>query len=258
MRINRPKKKALGIIGALAIVVLLLPLFAAFEAHVINVVAEIDSTLEVAALPTDFGSVFSHEIFETSFTVSLSDSLIGKAQVVSLDYQVSQESVVLTDTVPPVVYRDLRPFIYVQSDPSDHDQDTETSAALNSHMNDTSDTWVISVHVPCVSSGQCKNHGTPECPGFPCGGPRYSNCQTISEDPPGSGSAGEWAADIWIEAKDYRLDDFGALGSCGDCHDPDAICIMCHSNQGLPQSFKKKGNFDYRKECMWIEKIRLQ
>ena len=51
LRINKPKKKALGILGALIIVVLLLPLFAAFEAHVINVKAHIENALEYLPRP---------------------------------------------------------------------------------------------------------------------------------------------------------------------------------------------------------------
>lgn len=234
LRINNPKKKALGVFGALLVIILLLPLFAAFEAHVINVKARIESTLGVTGMPTDFGSVFSHESFESSFTVALSDSMLQESYTVNLDYRIIQEPAAPTNTSPPVTYEDLRPYIYVKSDPADHDQDSETSASLSNHLPDTSDTWLVSLYVPCISSGQCVGHGTPECSAFPCGGPRYSSCQTILENPPGSGGAGDWATDVWVEVQDYSLNDYGEMGSCGNCHEPDAMCVICHKVGPLP------------------------
>ena len=52
------KKKLLIGFGALAAALIVLPMFAAFEAHVINVTAKIENALGVVTDAIDFGTVF--------------------------------------------------------------------------------------------------------------------------------------------------------------------------------------------------------
>ena len=51
-------KKVLLVVGAVVIVLVTVPLFAAFEAHVINVTARIENALYVHPESRDFGTVF--------------------------------------------------------------------------------------------------------------------------------------------------------------------------------------------------------
>lgn len=53
------------------------PMFAAFEAHVINVTATIENALKVNTSAIDFGTVFPQEKLDKDFTVSLSDSFVS-------------------------------------------------------------------------------------------------------------------------------------------------------------------------------------
>lgn len=71
------KKKIVLGLGALATAVAMLPLFAAFEAHVINVTATIENALEVPLKEIEFGTVFPQEKLDKTFTVSLSDAFIN-------------------------------------------------------------------------------------------------------------------------------------------------------------------------------------
>ncbi len=52
----------------------MLPLFAAFEAHVVNVTAKIENALFVHPESLEFGTVFPQEYFESSFFIAFSQS----------------------------------------------------------------------------------------------------------------------------------------------------------------------------------------
>ena len=70
-------KKVMIAIGAFALTIVSVPLFAAFEAHVINVTATIENALKVNTNSIDFGTVFPQEKLDKDFTVSLSDSFVS-------------------------------------------------------------------------------------------------------------------------------------------------------------------------------------
>lgn len=70
-----------------------LPLLAAFEAHVINVTAEIENALLVHPQSLQFGTVFPQEHLESSFFMSFSNSFSETTQnrVGKVDYVIKQK-----------------------------------------------------------------------------------------------------------------------------------------------------------------------
>jgi len=88
-------KKGLLIVGALAIVVASIPLFAAYEAHVINVTAHIENALRVSPIGGElaFGTVFPQEYREQSMHITTSDSFCEPDQrrVLTIDYKIVQK-----------------------------------------------------------------------------------------------------------------------------------------------------------------------
>ncbi len=84
-------KKILFGTVALALVIATVPLFAAFEAHVINVTAHIENALGVSAHSLAFGTVFPQEYTTQEFTVSLSSSFMGAGRVDDVSYKVEQK-----------------------------------------------------------------------------------------------------------------------------------------------------------------------
>lgn len=81
------------LLGTLGIIVALssLPLFAAFEAHVINVTAKIENALTVDATPIEYGTVFPQEQLDRYVTVSLSQSFQDEQRVDDVDYAIRQK-----------------------------------------------------------------------------------------------------------------------------------------------------------------------
>ncbi|MBI2100884.1 MAG: hypothetical protein HYT47_02610 [Candidatus Vogelbacteria bacterium] len=73
------KKLLVGLLS-LAIVVVVIPLFSAFEAHVINVSATIENALFVHPEDLTFGTVFPQEYFESSFFITFSQSFSASGQ----------------------------------------------------------------------------------------------------------------------------------------------------------------------------------
>jgi hypothetical protein len=87
------KKVFIGL-TAIAIVAISVPLFAAFEAHVINVTAHIENALRV--IPPDeltFGTVFPQEYHQKSLFVTTSESFCAPDQrrVLNIDYKIVQK-----------------------------------------------------------------------------------------------------------------------------------------------------------------------
>src|SRR3989344_8391602 len=74
------KKIVLGLMAA-GTAVAMVPLFAAFEAHVINVTAKIENALKVSAYELPFGTVFPQEKLDKTFNVELSTSFMESGQV---------------------------------------------------------------------------------------------------------------------------------------------------------------------------------
>lgn len=73
-------KKVLLSLGALGVTLALVPLFAAFEAHVVNVTATIENALNVPIRTMEFGTVFPQERLDKTFDVTLSNSFQAQAQ----------------------------------------------------------------------------------------------------------------------------------------------------------------------------------
>jgi len=88
---NKIMKKALLITFALAIAVATVPMFAAFEAHVINVTAHIENALRVHTEELAFGTVFPQEYLELNFDIDLSDSFQGQDRVGVVEYVIKQK-----------------------------------------------------------------------------------------------------------------------------------------------------------------------
>ncbi|TSC69306.1 MAG: hypothetical protein G01um101466_94 [Parcubacteria group bacterium Gr01-1014_66] len=84
-------KKILFTLGAAGVAVALVPLFAAFEAHVINVTARIENALNVPVQSIDFGTTFPQEKFDKTFDVRLSDSFVAENRVDDIDYVLRQK-----------------------------------------------------------------------------------------------------------------------------------------------------------------------
>jgi len=84
------KKIALGL-GVVAVTVATLPLFAAFEAHVINVTAKIENALKVDPQFLNFGTVFPQEKLEKPVNIELSQSFKDEGRVDDVEYMIRQK-----------------------------------------------------------------------------------------------------------------------------------------------------------------------
>lgn len=85
------KKKILFSFLALAVAIAVIPMFAAFEAHVINVTAKIENALSVPLESLDFGTVFPQEELDKTFDVSLSESFQAEDRVDDIEYIIRQK-----------------------------------------------------------------------------------------------------------------------------------------------------------------------
>jgi hypothetical protein len=86
------KKVLFGLTLLLAVLVAI-PLFAAFEAHVINVTARIENALFVHPAARNFGTVFPQEYRQQGIFVSFSESFSEEDQtrVGTVEYQIKQK-----------------------------------------------------------------------------------------------------------------------------------------------------------------------
>ncbi len=85
-------KKGLLLIGAVAICLATVPMFAAFEAHVINVTAHIENALAVHPTEIAFGTVFPQEYLTRQFTVAMSSSFLAAGRVDDINYVIKQKA----------------------------------------------------------------------------------------------------------------------------------------------------------------------
>ncbi|MEK7630860.1 MAG: hypothetical protein AAB417_02440 [Patescibacteria group bacterium] len=85
------KKKIVLGLGAIAITAATLPLFAAFEAHVINVTAKIENALKVDPQFLNFGTVFPQEKLEKPVMIELSQSFKDEDRVDDVEYMIRQK-----------------------------------------------------------------------------------------------------------------------------------------------------------------------
>jgi uncharacterized protein YegL len=84
------KKIIIGFAG-IATALALIPMFAAFEAHVINVTAKIENALSVPVEPLDFGTVFPQEYLVKRIPVGLSQSFLDEPRVDDVEYVIRQK-----------------------------------------------------------------------------------------------------------------------------------------------------------------------
>ncbi len=87
------KKLILGIAGFLTVLALM-PMFAAFEAHVVNVTATIENALSLPiADPIKFGTVFPQEKLEEHLRINLSNSFLdpNQTRVDTVNYFIRQK-----------------------------------------------------------------------------------------------------------------------------------------------------------------------
>jgi hypothetical protein len=160
-------KKVLIGLSAVVLAVASVPLFAAFEAHVINVTAHIENALSVDPQEIAFGTVFPEETHHKTFTVALSSSFIEENRVDDVHYKITQKPKPRPAYVQQVgdaytarkhcidnpsdydnCYPDLCQFLNKSS--SENEGDTESSAWLAKSQQDTSDLWSIGFPVPCI------------------------------------------------------------------------------------------------------------
>jgi hypothetical protein len=108
------KKKIFLAIGALGVTLVTLPLFAAFEAHVINVTAKIENALFVHPQSLQFGTVFPQEYFESSFFIAFSESFSESSQqrVGKVDYAIKQKPKPREEYVQQVGVEDARDWCH--------------------------------------------------------------------------------------------------------------------------------------------------
>ena len=85
-------KKILASLTLVSVMAVSAAMFAAFEAHVINVTAHIENALTVDTHGIDFGTVFPQEyIDDKEFTVSLSSSFLEEDRVDDVEYKIVQK-----------------------------------------------------------------------------------------------------------------------------------------------------------------------
>ena len=86
-------KKLLVIFGAVAFALVGASMFAAFEAHVVNVTATIENALTVPTTPILFGTVFPQEQIDKHLSVGLSTSFldVNQTRVDTVTYMIRQK-----------------------------------------------------------------------------------------------------------------------------------------------------------------------
>ncbi|MHB0977448.1 MAG: hypothetical protein ACYC1U_09690 [Candidatus Aquicultorales bacterium] len=189
---RRTKLFATGL--AIVMAVLLLPLFAAYEALVINVTAHIENALHVSTTRIPFGIVFPQESLVETFSVSLSDSFLQQDRVTDVHYQIVQRTKPWTpDSVEPKPnvgtqmegqYYDLRPYVSKTKLPDgDTLPDTEDAASLNQTSGDLYDVWRVRLPVPCIQGAVGQDYVGPIAP-----------------------AEGDYGLDIWIEVYGLSYD----------------------------------------------------
>lgn len=106
-------KKLLMSLSGVALAVATVPMFAAFEAHVINVTARIENALTVDTTPIAYGTVFPQEKLDKFIALALSQSFVDEDRVDDIDYRIRQKPK-CGRPVPgtsPVAYDDFKPVL---------------------------------------------------------------------------------------------------------------------------------------------------
>src|SRR3989339_504626 len=84
-------KKILLSATAAATALAMVPMFAAFEAHVVNVTARIENALSVSTDAIDFGTVFPQEHLDKPLSIALSQSFEDEGRVDDVQYFIRQK-----------------------------------------------------------------------------------------------------------------------------------------------------------------------
>src|SRR3989344_6490286 len=85
------RRKVIAGIATAGAALALLPLFAAFEAHVINVTAKIENALEASTYSLDFGTVFPQGVHDKTFDIELSQSFLDAGRFDDVEYILRQK-----------------------------------------------------------------------------------------------------------------------------------------------------------------------
>jgi len=198
------KKKTLLIcLAALVSGVSMVPMLAAFEAHVINVKAHIENALAVSPHELAFGVVFPEEVKSKTFQVDLSDSFLAEDRVDDVHYKLVQKpkpKANAYETIYPGSYpggkvaalyclEDLQDpqyedycyldlCSYLDKTSNEGEGDVEASADLAKSKNDIEDTWNVELDTPCIEGY------------VPLA--EINECKTIEKE-------GDYGCDIWVE-----------------------------------------------------------
>ena len=85
-------KKIIAAVAMVSVATLSAAMFAAFEAHIINVTAKIENALAVDTTPIEFGTVFPEEVLYSSpINMKLSDSFMAEGRVDDVEYIIRQK-----------------------------------------------------------------------------------------------------------------------------------------------------------------------
>lgn len=168
------KKFLLGL-ATVAVVVSGVAVMSAFEAHVINVTAQIENALSVTPDEIMFGTVFPQEHLFRNLKIALSESFLLEDRADDVEYTITQKPK-CTDgegnyyPVDPVDHDCgdgdplplLCPYISLTSEdeegdnslPAFHTDCGSATGVLVKSEQDTEDEWVVDLAVPCFK-GQC-------------------------------------------------------------------------------------------------------
>src|SRR3989344_2055391 len=133
------KKKIVLGIAAAGTALAMIPMFAAFEAHVINVTATIENALSVDTDPIEFGTVFPEELLVMPLSIQLSQSFQEEDRVDDVEYMIRQKpkcGLPIADT-DPVQYSEFAQVTH--TDPNNTPEDP-TDDVLVCPGNDDTDT----------------------------------------------------------------------------------------------------------------------
>lgn len=89
--LSMKKRKILLTAGIAAAVLVLAPVFGAFEAHVINVTAQIENGVLTVIDEINFGTAFPQEELDESFDVELSSSFLADPELDDVEYVLRQK-----------------------------------------------------------------------------------------------------------------------------------------------------------------------
>ena len=85
------KNKIILGLAAAGTALAMLPLLAAFEAHVVNVTATIENALELRTSDISFGTTFPEEVFDLPLVLALSQSFLDEKRVDDVEYVIRQK-----------------------------------------------------------------------------------------------------------------------------------------------------------------------